>query len=84
MCNSPLVGRLCEAFERGCLYDGFTEGDDRVADLDFYLGVDVPQVVHHALNVQLASPDHHVLAGLLHLGREERVRCAHEKGRGWL
>eukprot|EP00965_Chrysotila_dentata_P239610 6203206-Pleurochrysis_carterae.AAC.2 len=32
-----------------------------------------PQIVHHAVEIQLASAHDHVLARLLNLGREQRV-----------
>mmetsp|Transcript_12875 Transcript_12875/g.38024 ORF Transcript_12875/g.38024 Transcript_12875/m.38024 type:complete len:676 (+) Transcript_12875:129-2156(+) len=68
------VRRLGKALERRRLDDRLAKGDHGVGDLDLDLGVDVPQVVHHAVEVQLARPHNDVLARLLHLGREQRVR----------
>jgi len=69
------VGCLGKALERARLYDGLTEGDDRVGYLDLHAAarVDVSQVVHHAVDEELARAHDHMLAALLHLGAQQRV-----------
>lgn len=44
---------------------------------DVDLGVHVAQVVHDAVEVQLAGAQDHVLAALLHARRQQRVRLVH-------
>mmetsp|Transcript_51916 Transcript_51916/g.135484 ORF Transcript_51916/g.135484 Transcript_51916/m.135484 type:complete len:1224 (-) Transcript_51916:361-4032(-) len=68
------VGRLREALEGGGLHDGLGEGDGGVRDLDLDVGVHAAEVVHHAVEVELPGPDEKMLAGLLDLGAEKRVR----------
>ena len=68
------VRALGEALERGRLEHRLAKGDHWVRDLDLDLGVHVAQVVHHTVEVQLARANDHVLATLLHLGRQQRVR----------
>ena len=50
------------------------EGGSPCACAHLHLGVDVAEVVHHAVEVRLARPDHDVLAALLHLRHQQRVR----------
>mmetsp|Transcript_43460 Transcript_43460/g.95114 ORF Transcript_43460/g.95114 Transcript_43460/m.95114 type:complete len:659 (+) Transcript_43460:316-2292(+) len=67
------VGRLGEALERRRLNHRLAKSNHGVGYLHLHLGVDVAQIVHHAVEIQLASAHDHVLARLLNLGREQRV-----------
>ncbi len=72
-----LVGRLGEALQAGRLDDRLAEGDDRVGHLDVDLGVDLAEVVHDTVEVELPGAEHHVLPGLLHAGGQQRVGLVH-------
>ena len=68
-----LVGRLGEALERRGLDDRLTKSNDRIGDLDLNLRIDVPQIVHDAIDVELTGANDYMLARLLHLGAQQWV-----------
>ena len=68
-----LVRGLGETLQGARLDDCLAEGDDGVGDLDVDLGVQLAQVVHDAVEVELAGPEDDVLTALLNLCLEERV-----------
>src|SRR4051812_13770621 len=68
-----LVGGLGEALQRARLHHRLAEAHHRVGHLDVDFGEDLPHVVHHAVEVELAGAQHHVFARLFHSRREEGV-----------
>ena len=69
-----LVGCLSKALERRSLYHRLAEADRRVSGFDLHLRVHETQIMHDAIEIELASAENEMLPALLHLGREQRIR----------
>ena len=72
-----LVRRVRKALHGARLDDRLTELDDRIADLDLHLSVQLAQIVHHTIEVQLARSQQRMLATLFDARRYERVALVH-------
>jgi hypothetical protein len=76
----PVVGRLREAADARRGGHRLAEGHHGVGDLDFEVGVQLAQVVHDAVQVQLPRAQDHVLARLLHLDKQSNEEKGVRRG----
>jgi len=73
MISVLFVRRVCVALQCTRLQHRLTEFCDRIRNLDLDLGEQPPQIVQHAIQIQLSGADQHVLTTLLNLGRSQGV-----------
>ena len=68
------VWRIRVALQCTRLQNRLAELCDRIRNLDLDLGKQPPQIVQHAVQIQLSRADQHMFAALLDLGRSQGIR----------